>query len=44
MTQQGNSVVPMGLCLENYTYPYPVTYITLKIQRQEFMEAVLSFL
>jgi pimeloyl-ACP methyl ester carboxylesterase len=42
MTQQGNSVVPMGLCLENYPYPYPVTYITLKIQRQELKMAYMD--
>jgi hypothetical protein len=34
MTQQGNSAIPMGLCLENYSYAYPVNYITLDIQRQ----------
>jgi pimeloyl-ACP methyl ester carboxylesterase len=34
MTPQGNSAVPMGLCLENYSYTYPVSYITLNIQGQ----------
>ena len=24
----------MGLCLENYSYAYPVNYVTLDIQRQ----------
>jgi pimeloyl-ACP methyl ester carboxylesterase len=42
MTQQGNSVVPMGLCLENYNYAYPVTYLTLKIQRQELKMAYMD--
>jgi pimeloyl-ACP methyl ester carboxylesterase len=32
----------MGLCLENYPYPYPVTYITLKIQRQELKMAYMD--
>jgi hypothetical protein len=33
MTQQGNTVIPMGLCLENYGYAYPVNDVTLTIQR-----------
>ena len=29
-----DSLVPLGLCLENYAYPYPVKYITLNLQHQ----------
>src|SRR5580700_8448083 len=42
MTQQGNLVLPMGLCLENYSYAYPVAYITLNIQRQELKMAYMD--
>jgi pimeloyl-ACP methyl ester carboxylesterase len=42
MTQQGNSAIPMGLCLENYSYAYPVTYITLNIQRQVLKMAFMD--
>jgi pimeloyl-ACP methyl ester carboxylesterase len=33
MAQSGGAV-PLGLCLENYTYPYPVKYITVSVQQQ----------
>jgi pimeloyl-ACP methyl ester carboxylesterase len=39
--QQGN-VVPMGLCLENYHYAYPVSYITLEIQHQVLKMAYMD--
>jgi len=42
MTAQGNSVLPMGLCLENYSYTYPVSYITLNIQRQVLKMAFMD--
>jgi pimeloyl-ACP methyl ester carboxylesterase len=32
----------MGLCLENYSYAYPVAYITLNIQRQELKMAYMD--
>jgi pimeloyl-ACP methyl ester carboxylesterase len=37
-----DSVVPMGLCLENYTYPYPVKYITLDEQHQTLKMAYMD--
>jgi pimeloyl-ACP methyl ester carboxylesterase len=42
MTQTGNSVAPMGLCLENYSYAYPVSYITLELQRQVLKMAYMD--
>ena len=42
MPQQGNFVIPMGLCLENYSYAYPVNYITLTIQRQVLKMAFMD--
>jgi pimeloyl-ACP methyl ester carboxylesterase len=42
MTEQGNSAIPMGLCLENYSYAYPVSYITLNIQRQVLKMAFMD--
>ena len=39
--QQGN-VVPMGLCLENYHYAYPVNYIILDIQQQVLKMAYMD--
>src|SRR5580658_10115362 len=42
MAQQGNSATPMGLCLENYNYAYPVNYITLTIQRQVLKMAFMD--
>jgi len=32
----------MGLCLENYSYAYPVSYITLNIQRQVLKMAYMD--
>jgi pimeloyl-ACP methyl ester carboxylesterase len=32
----------MGLCLENYSYSYPVSYITLNIQRQVLKMAFMD--
>ncbi len=32
----------MGLCLENYTYAWPVNYVTLNIQRQELKMAYMD--
>ena len=40
--QQANTVVPMGLCLENYNYAYPVNYITLNIQHQVLKMAYMD--
>ena len=40
--QQGNTPVPMGLCLENYNYAYPVNYITLNIQHQVLKMAYMD--
>ena len=42
MPQQGTSAIPMGLCLENYSYAYPVNYITLNIQRQVLKMAFMD--
>ncbi|HVU57065.1 MAG TPA: alpha/beta hydrolase [Puia sp.] len=33
---------PLGLCLENYEYPYPVKYITLHIQQQTLKMAYMD--
>jgi len=33
---------PLGLCLENYAYPYPVKYITLHIQQQTLKMAYME--
>lgn len=42
MTQQESAAIPMGLCLENYSYAYPVSYITLNIQRQVLKMAFMD--
>jgi hypothetical protein len=42
MATQGNSVLPMGLCLENYSYAFPVSYVTLNIQRQVLKMAFMD--
>jgi pimeloyl-ACP methyl ester carboxylesterase len=34
--------VPLGLCLENYTYPYPVKYISLHLQQEEIKMAYMD--
>jgi hypothetical protein len=39
MTQQVNSTIPMGLCLENYDYAYPHVEVFDK-----FMATILAFL
>jgi len=40
--QQDNKVVPMGACLENYDYSYPVKYITLEMQGQALKMAYMD--
>ena len=37
-----SSVIPMGLCLENYNYAYPSNYITLNIQQQVLKMAYMD--
>ena len=37
-----DSIVPLGVCLENYNYPYPVKYITLDIQHQALKMAYMD--
>src|ERR1700759_3355802 len=37
-----DSLVPMGVCLENYTYPFPVKYISLSIQHEEIKMAYMD--
>ncbi|MFL9482388.1 alpha/beta fold hydrolase [Chitinophagaceae bacterium LWZ2-11] len=39
---QENKLTPSGLCLENYTYPYPVNYITLHIQGETLKMAFMD--
>jgi len=39
---QSGSVVPLGLCLENYNYPYPVKYITVSAQQQTLKMAFMD--
>jgi pimeloyl-ACP methyl ester carboxylesterase len=39
---QAGGPVAMGLCLENYVYPYPVRYITLSIQQQPLKMAYMD--
>jgi pimeloyl-ACP methyl ester carboxylesterase len=38
----GDSLVPLGLCLENYPYPYPVQYITLHEQGEMMKMAYMD--
>jgi pimeloyl-ACP methyl ester carboxylesterase len=38
----GDSVVPLAPCLENYPYPYPVAYITLKLQGETMKMAYMD--
>jgi len=33
---------PLGICLENYTYPYPVRYITLHLQNETLKMAYMD--
>lgn len=37
-----DSVIPLGLCLENYPYPYPVQYITLRLQGETMKMAYMD--
>lgn len=37
-----DSLIPLGLCLENYAYPYPVKYIDLHIQQQDLKMAYMD--
>jgi pimeloyl-ACP methyl ester carboxylesterase len=37
-----DSLVPMGICLENYTYPFPVKYISVTIQHEEIKMAYMD--
>lgn len=37
-----DSIVPLGVCLENYKYPYPVKYITPDIQHQALKMAYMD--
>lgn len=39
---QSDAVVPLGLCLENYAYPYPVKYITIRTQQQVLRMAYMD--
>lgn len=34
--------VPLGICLENYSYPFPVRYIELSIQQQHLKMAFMD--
>jgi pimeloyl-ACP methyl ester carboxylesterase len=38
---QTDTLVPMGVCLENYTYPFTVKYISLSIQHEEIKMAYM---
>src|SRR6186713_972020 len=40
--QPGAGPVALGLCLENYEYPYPVKYISLDLQLQHFKMAYMD--
>src|ERR1700712_1842262 len=35
-------LIPLGLCLENYEYPYPVKYISLDIQHTSLKMAYMD--
>ena len=39
---QQTPVQPLGLCLENYTYPYAVKYISLQIQGEDLKMAYMD--
>lgn len=39
---QSSKVVPLGICLENYAYPYPVQYISLNIQGEQLKMAYMD--
>jgi pimeloyl-ACP methyl ester carboxylesterase len=42
LSGKSQEVKPMGLCLENYEYPYPVHFITLHIQNQSLKMAYMD--
>lgn len=37
-----DSLIPLGICLENYAYPYPVRYITLGLQGEVMKMAYMD--
>ena len=39
---QTDTLAPLGLCLENYAYPYPVKYITVSTQGQTLKMAYMD--
>ncbi len=39
---QSSQLVPLGVCLENISYPFPVQYITLQIQGQSLKMAFMD--
>lgn len=39
---QESSLKPMGICLENYEYPYPVQYLSLTIQGESLKMAYMD--
>jgi pimeloyl-ACP methyl ester carboxylesterase len=41
---QQTPVQPLGLCLENYAYPYPVQYISLTIQGETLKMAYMDIM
>lgn len=42
MPLRGDTLVPLGICLENYAYPYPVHYITIDCQQQHLKMAYMD--
>lgn len=42
MNVHAQQVIPVGLCLENYNYPYPVHYISLHIQHKDLKMAFMD--
>jgi len=42
VVRPGDSVIPLGICLENFAYPYPVHYITLELQGQVMKMAYMD--
>ncbi|MFT3826806.1 MAG: alpha/beta hydrolase [Chitinophagaceae bacterium] len=39
---QSSKVIPLGVCLENYEYPYPVKYLPLTIQGETLKMAYMD--
>ena len=37
-----SQAVPLGICLENYSYPFPVSYLDLTIQQQRLKMAYMD--